>query len=302
MNTPQRRREQRDVRWLEIVIDIHPVAREAASAFLFDLGCEGVVSEDFDDQSLKAYLPFQKNPETLRSDIEAFLHTLGDIFPEARSPELRIQALEDQDWAVSWRRFFKPLRVTPGLTVFPAWDKVPASLTGHAIRIDPGPAFGTGQHPTTRMCLEAMESGPRNTSWTMLDVGTGSGILAMYGALLGAKRVLAIDTDVEALRWAKRNMDLNGLKGAIEISSVSLHQVKGPFSLLAANLILGEILRLFPLFPPLLIPGGRIILSGLLREQIKEVKRRLEDHGFCHVDMLEQEEWACLIATRGSGG
>jgi ribosomal protein L11 methyltransferase len=288
--------------WLEIVIDIHPVAREAVTAFLFDLGCEGVVSEDFKDPSLKGYLPFQEDLETLRLGINGFLQTLRGIFPEVQSPELRIHALEDRDWAVSWRKFFKPCPVTLRLTVFPAWDRVPPSLRGHAIRIDPGPAFGTGQHPTTRMCLEAMEIGPFKKLWTMLDVGTGSGILAMYGVLLGAQKVLAVDKDVEALGWAKRNIDLNGLDDVIEISSMPIERIKGPFSLLAANLDLGEIMKLFPLFPPLLISGGRIILSGLLREQVKEVQKVLEDHRFGNDEILEQEEWACVVATKGHGG
>jgi ribosomal protein L11 methyltransferase len=285
--------------WLEVVIDIHPAAREAVSAFLFDLGCEGIVSENFEDHSLKAYLPFQEDLESLRVGIDAFLQTLRDIFPEFQSPKLLIHTLDEQNWDVSWKRFFKPFPVTPGLTLFPAWDKVPSSLKGHVIRIDPGPAFGTGQHPTTCMCLKAMEIGPFEKSWTLLDVGTGSGILAMYGVLLGAEKVLAIDKDVEALRWAKRNIDLNGMDRAIEISSMPLESMKGPFSLLVANLILGEILKLFPLFPPLLVPGGRIILSGLLREQGKEVIKVLQDHRFCNHQILEQDEWACIVSTKG---
>lgn len=136
--------------WLEISIHLPPVAHDPLSAFLFDLGCTGIVSEDFQDHTLKAYLPFQ----------------------------------EDRDWSRNWRRFFRSERVTLGVMIVPAWESLPPSFKGHVIRIDPGPAFGTGQHPTTRMCLEAMERLQISPSWTMLDVGTGSGILAIYGAIL----------------------------------------------------------------------------------------------------------------------
>ncbi|MBW2617001.1 MAG: 50S ribosomal protein L11 methyltransferase, partial [Deltaproteobacteria bacterium] len=215
-------------RWLEISIDIHPIAHEAMSAFLFDLGCTGVVLENFRDSSLKAYLPFQENFEDLRNRLNVFLGKLSEIFPQVQSPELTISKIEDQDWSRNWQRFFHPERVTRKLSIWPAWEPVPDSINGHVIRIDPGPAFGTGQHATTRMCLEAMEKIVRaDESWTLLDVGTGSGILAMYGAMLGAKRIVAIDTDPEALRWAKQNIDLNGLTGSIELSSIPIEKLEG---------------------------------------------------------------------------
>jgi len=293
-STPQR------TGWLEISIRIDPVSHESLSAFLFDLGCSGVVLENFRDSSLKAYLPFQENFEDLRNRIYVFLRKLAEIFPQVRSPELTIIEVEDQDWGRNWQRFFHPERVTPELSIWPAWEPVPACINGHVIRIDPGPAFGTGRHATTRMCLEAMERLVRaDESWTLLDVGTGSGILAMYGAMLGAKRILAIDTDPEALRWANQNIGLNGLAGSIELSSTPLEKLEGPFSVVVANLILGEILDIFPGFPRLLNPEGLLILSGILEEQVEQVKRVLASYGFCERDILFQEEWACVTAEKG---
>jgi ribosomal protein L11 methyltransferase len=161
--------------WLEISIEIDPVAHEALSAFLFDLGCEGTISGDSPDRSFKAYFSFQKDLEDIENRIGVFLQKLEDIFPEVRSPMLTVRKIEDQDWSRLWRRFFRPDRVTERLMIFPAWEPIPRDQKGDVIRIDPGLAFGTGQHPTSRMCLEAMESVPLPGSWTMLDVGTGSG-------------------------------------------------------------------------------------------------------------------------------
>jgi ribosomal protein L11 methyltransferase len=284
--------------WLEISINIHPVAYEAVSAFLFDCGCKGVITEAFQDRTIKAYLPFHEDLEMIKNRIDPFLQHLKKIFPEIRSPRLSVKKIEDQDWGDSWKKFFRPQRVTQGLMVFPAWEPVPSSIDYQAIRIDPGPAFGTGQHPTTRMCLEAMEKVHFPGTWTMLDVGTGSGILAIYGAMLGANRVVAIDIDPEAINWAEKNIKLNDLSGEIELSSRPIKNQRDSFSLLVANLILGTILDILPDFSRILVPGGWLILSGILKEQVKEVEESLEEYGFHNDRILYQEEWACLVAKK----
>ena len=286
--------------WMEITIEIHPIAHEALSAFLFDLGCEGVVTEDARDRLFRAYLPAERGREEIRTRIEIFLRTIEEIFPEVhQSARVSLNTLPDEDWGLQWRRFFRPQRVTSGLTVFPAWEGIPPRHKGATIRIDPGPAFGTGQHPTTRMCLQAMEDWARPAVWSLLDVGTGSGILSVYGAKLGAARILALDIDPEALRWAERNIALNGLSRAIELSSQPIETCKERFSLVTANLIRETILELLPHFPSLLDPGGGLILSGLLTEQAAEVSQRLRHHGFWEPRIQVEQEWACLFARRG---
>jgi ribosomal protein L11 methyltransferase len=150
------------------------------------------------------------------------------------------------------------------------------------------------------MCLEAMEKIVPAEPWTLLDVGTGSGILAMYGAMLGAKRIVAIDTDPEALRWAKQNIELNGLTGSIDFSSTPIEKLEDPCSVLVANLILGEILDIFPSFPRLLETEGLLILSGILEDQLEQVKSVLDSYGLCEHDILVQEEWACVTAKKSN--
>jgi len=284
--------------WLEISIHIHPIAHEALSAFLFDLGCEGIVSGDYPDHNLKAFLLFREDSLDIRNQIRVFLKNLKEIFQEIPSPKLVVDRIENQDWSHNWRRFFRPEPITQKLTVLPAWESVSHIMSEHVIRIDPGPAFGTGQHPTTRMCLRAMEKIPVPGSWNMLDVGTGSGILAIYGAKLGAKRAVAIDIDPEAIRWAQRNIQLNEMAGTIVLSCNSLQKIQGRFSILTANLILGEILNLFSQFGRVLEPGGWLILSGILKEQVKEVEERFTQYGFFEQEVLFQQEWSCLIARK----
>lgn len=283
---------------MEISLQADPLLHDPLTSFLFDQGCTGVVSQDFQDCTLRAYLPFDQDPEVIKTRIGLYLQELNRIFPHVPLPAMEFRWVEDQDWALKWRRFFRPTRVTPGLLILPAWEEAPKTDAAHVIRMDPGPAFGTGQHPTTRMCLEAMERVGFGRPWTLLDVGTGSGILAIYGVLLGAQRVLAIDMDPEALRWAEQNIRLNAISEPITLSSEPAEQLKGGFSLICANLILGEILRLLPFLSSLTDPRGRLILSGILKDQVPEVAEALLEHGLHVHETLHQEEWSCVIAAK----
>jgi ribosomal protein L11 methyltransferase len=284
--------------WIEVFIEVHPVAREAVSAFLFDLGCHGVVLGEEGKPFLKAYLPMTERLEELRSNMEVFLRRLKDFFPEAGQFSLHFSRIKDEDWSLSWRRHFHVERITETLTVVPVWEPVSPAHEGIVIRMDPGPAFGTGAHPTTRMCLERIEQAQSPGVWTMLDVGTGSGILAIYAAKLGARTVLGVDTDPEALRWARRNIDLNHCAPSIELSSKSVAEMDGGFSILVANLTRDALLELLPDFRRLLDEDGTMILSGLLQEQAKEVKEPLRALGFKEIQVATQAEWACVTAKR----
>jgi ribosomal protein L11 methyltransferase len=286
--------------WLEISLQADPALYDPLSSFLFDLGCAGVVSEDFHDRTLRAYLPLQYDLEEIRARIDLYLHSLKEIFPDIQTPAIRFRNVENEDWSLNWRRFFRPARVTPGLLILPAWEPLPKTDAPHVIRMDPGPAFGTGQHSTTRMCLEAMERAPLTRPWTLLDAGTGSGILAIYGTLLGAKRVLAVDTDPEAIRWAEQNMRLNEVFEFIELSTRPVEELSEKFSMVCANLILGVILDLMPFFSRLLQPEGWLILSGILKNQVGEVAASLSRNGLEAHETLNQEEWASIIAAKRS--
>jgi ribosomal protein L11 methyltransferase len=136
----------------------------------------------------------------------------------------------------------------------------------------------------------------------MLDVGTGTGILAMYGAMLEACKVMAIDVDPEALRWAQRNIELNGLTGVIELSSLPLEKISDRYSLVVANLVLGTILKLLGDFCRVLGSGGWLLLSGILGDQVKKVEEALARHRFYEDQVLYKKEWACLIFRKNVSG
>jgi ribosomal protein L11 methyltransferase len=148
------------------------------------------------------------------------------------------------------------------------------------------------------MCLQTIECLPKPEFWSMLDLGTGSGILAIYGAKLGCKRVLALDTDPEALRWAEKNIALNNVSKTIQLSSRPLRDIEEPFTIVVANLILDAILELMPLFCKVIEPRGCLILSGILREQVDVVRDHLALHAFEKGDVRFQDEWACTGARK----
>lgn len=235
--------------WLEVAIDAAPELKDPLGAFFFDLGATGVVWEDFGNRTLKAYLPLSESPEDIQNRISIYLNELSLIYPHLPAAGYKLERIQNQDWQKGWQRFFSPVHVTQNLLILPIWENPPPHVEqSHIIRIDPGPAFGTGQHGTTKMCLQAMESLKTEGSQTLLDVGTGSGILAIYGALLGYEKIEAIDVDPEAVRWAERNIGLNGAEDAIMLHGTEIEAIKGRFSLVCANLVLGELIRLMPAF------------------------------------------------------
>jgi ribosomal protein L11 methyltransferase len=284
--------------WMEIVIRSDPAVHEALSAMLFDLGCTGLVTEDFGEGVLKAYFPLPGNFEESREKVMVAVRKTASFFPQAPAPEIHFNPIQDEDWSRKWRRFFRAEQVTPFLVVVPAWEPVPPGTAATIIRIDPGQAFGTGKHPTTRLCFRAMELVEKPPSWSLLDVGTGSGILAIYGSMLGAEKVAAIDIDREALEWAGRNIRLNGLEGEIELSARPLAQWDSDFFMVTANLMLNTILDLMDHFSLVVKPEGHLILSGLLENQVHVVLPSLENHGFMREKTLFQENWAGILARK----
>jgi ribosomal protein L11 methyltransferase len=223
-----------------------------------------------------------------------FLKELANIFPDIQTPELTLTPIKNQDWATAWRSFFYLERITDNLMILPAWEEMTEPAKSHIIRIDPGTAFGTGKHETTKMCLQALEENSLEKPWTMLDVGTGSGILSVYGAMLGAEKITAIDIDPEVVRWAKKNIELNKLPVEIDLSTTPLESVSGPYDVIAANIILNTILELSPLFPGLLSPDGLLILSGILREQAERVENKFTELGMIKTSITFMGEWVCI--------
>jgi ribosomal protein L11 methyltransferase len=264
---------------------------------LFDLGCTGIVT-DSHETSLKVFFPPDTNSEDISCRLRRFLEDLADIFPNLTAPGVRFSRVPQQNWEQDWKRFFNPVLATSRLMVIPHWENPPPSYNGRVIRMEPGPAFGTGRHATTQLCLEVMERLPVTGDWSLLDVGTGSGILAVYGSLIGAQRIIGLDTDVEALRWAERNVSLNSLSAAVHFSSLSIRRLRETFTVVVANIVRDELVRISSHLRECVENGGWLILSGILAEQERDLLKAFEVDPFRHMWTLGREEWICIALER----
>jgi len=210
------------------------------------------------------------------------------------------QLLADQDWATCWQQYFKPVEIVPGLVIKPSWEHYQPEPGQAVIEMDPGMAFGTGQHASTRMALalirQCLETGRCREA---LDVGTGTGILAMAAALSGVERVVAIDNDPDAAAVARDNIANNGLAGKIEVSATPVDQIHGPFPLICANIIHDVLVDMAHTLALLAAPGGYLVLAGILSgDQETNIIRVYRELGWQPLDRLHQEEWAALLLRR----
>ena len=208
--------------------------------------------------------------------------------------------LADQDWATSWQQYFKPFEIVPGLVIKPSWEEYLPGPGQHILELDPGMAFGTGQHASTRMALSLMSKSIQEaTPAQVLDVGTGTGILAMAAALFVAGRVVAVDNDPDAVTVARENIEKNGLGEKIEVSTTPVAQIQGDYQLVCANIVHDVLVEMAPILTGLTATGGQLVLAGILsgeqEDHIITVYHRL---GFQLHDRQYQEEWVALLLQR----
>ena len=243
---------------------------------------------------VRTYLYCDDDIDANRRAIEEGLWHLGQLYP-IPSPEFR--DLKDEDWANAWKSFHPVQHVGPRIVLKPTWREYAPEPHELMIELDPGMAFGTGQHPSTRFCLLAVERLMQPGS-RVLDVGTGSGILAILAAKLGAAEVFGCDVDPVAVRVARENVALNGFSDriALAIGSVdSLALGAGKWDLVLMNILAPVIVELLPHARPLLKKGGRIVLSGLVTTQLDEVSAKLAEVGLKVVEQAQDGDWLMLI-------
>jgi ribosomal protein L11 methyltransferase len=211
--------------------------------------------------------------------------------------EMSITEIADEDWSRKWKENFKALKVGKRFIVSPTWEAEPRDTARLIIRIDPGRAFGTGHHESTRLCLEWLERCglPRSSRpGTLLDVGTGSGILAMGAAMLGFGQITAIDNDPEAIETAKENVLLNGLSGKIELFCSSPEEVRGQFDAVISNIESGPLIRMAASIASRVREAGLLALSGILTRQADEVCAQYVKMGLSPAGRQDAGEWALL--------
>lgn len=196
-------------------------------------------------------------------------------------------AVPDVDWAEHWRRHFRPLQLGP-VWVVPSWLEPPAGAE-LVLRIDPSRAFGTGLHATTALCAERIAA--LAPSAPILDVGTGTGILAMIALLCGAPSAVGVENDPDAIEVAEENAEANGLKARLRLSLEPLDALSERFSLVVANILAGPLCELAPLISARLAPGGRLLLSGVLATQTEAVTAAYEAEGLVLSGVAPRDEW-----------
>lgn len=301
-------------KWLEINLTVPDQAVDLVSQTLLDHGCTGITAAEktldtfvvpppealANDPVLKAYFNYPENVELLCETIQQALSALADLHPELADLHLEHRPLADHDWASDWQQHFPPFKVGDRLVIHPSWVDWPSTGNEVVLTLDPGQAFGTGTHATTGLCLEAIAEhfASHSPPQTILDVGTGSGILAMAGAALGAKEVLAIDIDSDACRVAAENVRLNKLDPLVTISGKPLDQISDQYDLVLANILAGENIRLANQLVDRLAPQGRLVLSGILIEQERQVIAGFAPFSLQQLSTSHRDEWTCIVYQR----
>ncbi len=248
--------------------------------------------------TVRAYLPADAEWESHRAQIEEALWHLGRIAP---LPDPEWRAVIEQDWSLEWKKNYQPIRIGRRIQIVPSWMD-PALYAGDLVlRLDPGMAFGTGMHPTTQLCLETLEDLVTPGS-DVIDLGCGSGILAIAAAKLGARRVLGVDIDPQAVRTARENIMLNGVGSSVEIRAGSLAELlkeERSAPLIVAN-ILAVVIRemLASGLARTVRPGGRLVLSGILEEQSAAVEDAIREAGLRVGEKRIRQDWVALITQR----
>ena len=279
--------------WYALDVEIEATAREAVEYALMEAGALGTETNDSGDKLLRVtgYFDHTPNRESVRTELANALRVYD--LPSSSLREMSVREVADEDWLGEWKKSWQPVEVGQRFIIAPPWAEIPDDHGRIVIRIEPGMAFGTGTHETTRLCLVAIEK--YSSGGSFLDVGTGTGILAIAAAkLFSAAHIEACDTDPEVIAIARENARLNGVAEKISFWIGTVEAATASADLVCANLT-AEVIA--PMLPSLLaVTCGRLILSGILDTQMEVVYARLLE---CGVDTLRETmqdgEWMALV-------
>jgi ribosomal protein L11 methyltransferase len=257
---------------------------------------EGVCRVGFylpaDEDGQRALARVRAGLDALRADSSGALGTLA----------LRVETVRDEDWAESWKQFYRPVPIGRRLLIQPAWEPVDNPEDRAVFLNNPGMSFGTGEHETTFLCLEALERRVRGGE-RLLDLGCGSGILAICALLLGAARADAVDIDPHAVRTARENAARNGLaeprfRAAAGDPLAGTAPLAPPYDIITANIVADVVIALCPLAPAWLRAGGLFVVSGIIGARLAEVRAALRHAGFACDEAHTLRDWHCLTARK----
>jgi len=311
------------VKWTELSVLTTNEAVEAVSNIFHEAGASGVVIEDSsefmkerenvygeiydlspDDYPaegviVKAYLPASSFLAETIEEIKLAIANLKNFNINVGKNILTTCEVNEDDWATSWKQYYHPIKVSERFTIVPTWENYERKNSDEIIiELDPGMAFGTGTHPTTVMCLQALEKVVKPED-VVIDVGTGSGVLSIASALLGAEKVLALDLDPVAVKSAKENVELNKVENIVEVLQGNLLEtVNTDADVVVANILAEVIMTFTDDAYSILKPGGTFITSGIIGAKKEDVKSALEKSGFSIEEVLMLEDWVSIIAKK----
>jgi ribosomal protein L11 methyltransferase len=286
------------MRWLEVSVTVDHEAAEAVSEVLSRYVHQGVALDVEEEQAtVRGYLAADEELAARRRKIEEAIWHLGQIWP---IPEPTFRVVDDEEWISQWKRTISVLHLTPHLVIKPSWKEYAGKEGEVVLEMDPGLAFGTGLHPTTQLCARALQEYLR-PGMRVLDLGTGTGILALAAAKLGAARVDALDIDATAVTVARRNALANGVAGTVRVREGSLADVSATYDLILVNILTRVIIAMDRAgLAERLAPGARVVVSGVLAEQATEVVEALEEEGLAFEELFQRDDWTALAFRRAA--
>ncbi|MBR3928902.1 MAG: 50S ribosomal protein L11 methyltransferase [Clostridia bacterium] len=311
--------------WMKITVLTTTIASEIVSQMLIDAGSQGTIIEDKndvqlnqrpegqwdiideeiarrigDDVKVTGFYPMDNRaPDTL-SYVKDRARELPNLAPgiDLGKLEVTMSTIDDEDWAENWKSQYKPFRLGKHIVIRPGWEEYDAEPSDKVVTIDPGMAFGTGTHETTGMCVSLVEEYVK-PGMDVIDVGTGTGILAIAAAHMGAKHVLASDIDPMAVRVAAENIEINGFKDIIEAREGDLLEAADiTADVVIANIIADVIIMISAPVRAFIKEGGVFICSGIAREREDEVIEALHKAGYGKLDKRNDGEWTAIACQR----
>lgn len=311
------------MKWTEVSVHTSNEAIEAVSNIFIEAGSGGVAIENVQDflstpddgfgeirilenqdyvsegSLVKAYFPETKNLMELIPEIKQRILALESYGLSIGPNTFSIEDVQEENWASAWKKYYHPQQITRYLTVAPQWEEYEPKMDGEiVIRLDPGLAFGTGTHATTRLSLQGLETYIRGGE-TILDVGTGSGVLSIASSALGAGGIHAFDLDEVAVRSAKENVKMNAYAQNVSVSANDLLKgIEIPADIVVANILAEIIVPLIPDAWRLLKPNGIFITSGIIEAKKELILSELETQGFTILQVLQMKDWFAIVAQK----
>lgn len=264
-----------------------PLTWDFADINIFEYGKDKAV--------VRAYFNIDVDVKEIISEIETRIERAKEFDVNIRDYEIFSEEVNENDWANEWKKYYKPTKVGNRFVIKPLWEEYEAKGDEIILNMDPGMAFGTGTHETTRLCLEAIENYMKKDT-RVFDIGTGSGILAIGASLLGAKDVVGVDLDIVAVDSAKENVKYNHLENVEILHGNLMDVVEGTADIIVANIIAEVILILIDDVKKMINKNGVFISSGIIREKEKMVTDALHEKGFSIKEVRREGEWVCIVS------